>query len=216
MKLRNALLLTAVPLLAACSSTTQGQAQTLAAPSTAASSPSPAVNAANPVLKAALLTVTDLPAGWSAFQSSDNSGGPASCPALNNGPWKKLPQSADANFSQGQAGPFLLEELASGSSNQVSAALQSFANATSTCSHFTSKSGSNTLDLTLTALSFPKYADSTYAFAITIKSDAGLNAAGDIVVVRKGNVLMEVTVFGFGSVPVSQAEDLVSKAVAKA
>lgn len=215
MKLRHALLLAAAPLMAACSSAPQ-QAQTLAAPSTAASSPSPAAATATPDLKAALLTVTDLPAGWSTYQSSNGDNGPASCPALNNGPWKKLPQLADAGFSQGQTGPFLLEELASGGSDQVLAALQSFANATSTCSHFTGKSGSDTLDFTLAALSFPKYADATYAFAMTIKSGTGLSAGGDVVVARKGSVLVEVTVFGFGSMPVSQVEDLVGKAVSKA
>lgn len=199
---------------AGCSSAPQ-QAQTLAAPSTAAASPPAAASTASTNLKTALLTVTDLPAGWSTEQSSDSGGGPASCPALNNGPWKKLPQSADADFSQGQAGPYLLEELAAGGSDQVSAALQSFANATSTCSHFTGKSGNDTLDFTLAALSFPKYADATYAFAMTIKSGMGLSAAGDVIVVRKGSVLVEVTMFGFGSMPVSQVEDVVNKAVSK-
>lgn len=213
--LRAALLLAVASTTAACSSTPQ-HAQTLAAPSTAASSPSAVTSTASTNLKTALLAVSDLPAGWRTYQSSSSDNGPASCPALNNGPWKKLPQSADADFSQGQTGPFLLEELASGSSDQVLAALQSFASATSTCSHFTGKSGSDTLDFTLAALSFPKYADATYAFAMTIKSGTGLSADGDVVVVRKGDVLVEVTVFGLGSVAVAQVEDLVGKAVAKA
>lgn len=212
---KSLLTLAALVAVGGCSSATQ-QAQTLATPSTAAASPSAAASTASTDLKAALLTVTDLPAGWSTYQTSNENDGPASCPALNNGPWKKLPQSADADFSQGQTGPFLLEELASGGSDKVSAALQSFANATSTCSHFTGKSDSGTLDFTLAALSFPKYADATYAFALTIKSDSGLSAGGDVVVVRKGNVLVEVTMFGLGSVPVSQVEDIVNKAVSKA
>ena len=43
----------------------------------------------------------------------------------------------------------------------------------------------------------------------------GISAGGDVVIVRKGGILAQVTVYGLGSVPVSTVEDLVSKAVAK-
>ena len=43
----------------------------------------------------------------------------------------------------------------------------------------------------------------------------GISAGGDVVIVRKGGVLAQITVYGLGSVPVAMVEDLVTKAVAK-
>jgi hypothetical protein len=191
-------------------SSTGSSAATLAAPSSAAAG---AVN-----LSGKLLVVTDLPAGWAVDSSTGNgSGGVASCKAINSGAWQTLPSSAEAQFTQGALGPFLDEKLAGGSRGQVDAAWQSFAKATADCSTFTGPDSSGGTDsFTLAGLSFPSYGDGTYALAVSVKSSAGLGASGDIVVVRKGTVLVEVILIGLAGVPVSTAEDVVSKAAGKA
>jgi hypothetical protein len=202
--------------LAGCASNAGGQAQTLAAPptqtrATASSAPAPAAD-----LSKALLALDDMPPGWSPQTVSSDSGASPSCVPLKDGAWKHLPQSAEADFEQGQTGPFLIEQLAGGSASQAGAAMRALIKATGECAKFTQKTGSGTNAWSLEPLSFPSYGDATYAFALTIASDAGMSAGGDVVIVRKGGVLVQVTVYGIGSVSVSTVEDLVGKAVAKA
>jgi len=204
---------TAALLTAGCAAA-QKPAQTLTTPPSSAPS-SASTGAASTDLSKALLAVTDLPAGWTTDELSSGGTGDASCPALNSGPWKHLPQEAEADFSDGQTGPFLLDQLAGGSAAQASAALQSFVKATSQCAHFTQEASGGTNTFKLSAMSFPSYGDATYAFAVTVSQSLGLSASGDIVVVRKGGILVEITVFGLESVPVSLVEQLVTKALAK-
>lgn len=199
-------------LLAGCSSSGK-QAQTLA-PAASSSSPA-AVVSASPAfsLSSELLEVTQLPAGWSATSSSDDSGGATSCSALNNRPWQTLPERAEADFQQSADGPFLAEKLDAGSAAQVSQAWTAFGTATSTCRSFTASGGS--AQYTLSALSFPQYGDETYAFALTVTA-SGESAAGDVVVVRKGNTLVQIITVGVGDgVPISMVEQATSAAVAK-
>jgi hypothetical protein len=203
--------------LAGCSSSPH-KAQTLttqAASTPAASTPS-AMAAAN--LKSDLLAIADMPAGWSTTGStSDGSHATASCPAINSRAWQQLPSNAEADFSDGSMGPFLTEKLAAGTVAQTTAAWQAFSKATTQCATFSAPtSGGGTEKFQLAALSFPSYGDQTYAIALTLTASSGLSASGDIVVVRKGGVLVQVIAVGLESVPVTTVEDAVSKAVAKA
>ena len=63
---------------------------------------------------------------------------------------------------------------------------------------------------------FPSYGDQTYAIALTLTTNAGLSASGDVVVVRKGDVLVQIIEVGLESVPVATLEDVTSKAVGEA
>lgn len=200
-------------LLAGCSSSAK-QAQTLpvAAGSTttgAAASSTPAASVASE-----LLTISDMPAGWTTSKPSSSSGGPASCSALNNGQWKALPERAEADFQQSEIGPFVVEKLDAGSSAQVSAAWTAFGSATSACQSFTSTDSTGTTKFTLSQLSFPSYGDATYAFGITA-DDSGVSASGDIVVVRKGDTLVQIIAIGVPDVPVSVVEQATKTAVGK-
>jgi hypothetical protein len=192
------------------------QAQTLATPSAAthsaiASSAAPAVN-----LNSDLLAVTNLPAGWTTTPASSGSSGVASCKALDPGSRARLPQHAEADFAGGPAGPFLSEELATRTNAQVATTWSAFAAAASQCASFTQPDSSGgTTAYTLEGMSFPSYGDATYAFGVTATSD-GVGVSGDIVAVRKGDVLAEVIAIGLAGVPVATVEDVVSKAVGKA
>lgn len=209
---------------AGCSSSPK-QAQTLPAPAantttfmaTPTTSTGPATAAASTAdLTSSLLTVDDMPAGWTTTPPSADSGGVASCSALDNRSWQQLPNRAEADFQGSSLGPFLAEKLVSGTAAQISAAWSAFAQATAQCSSFSTKSSDGTTQkFTLSGLSFPSYGDATYAFAVTV-SNSGLNASGDVVIVRKGAELVEVMALAIGNLPVSLVEQAVSKAVAKA
>jgi hypothetical protein len=214
---RKALLLVpAVLLLVAGCSSGAKQAQTLSAassPPASASAPAPSPTAN---LSAELLTVNDLPAGWSSSTPSSSEGGAASCKALNNGPWKTLPEHAEADFQESGVGPYLSEELSAGSATQISHAWTAFGTATSTCRSFSGTTSSGTAQYSLQALSFPSYGNQTYAFAVSL-SESGVTASGDIVVVRKGDALVQIIAIGLGdSVPIATVERATSTAVARA
>ena len=195
-------------LLAGCSSSGK-QAQTLTP--TAPSSSSSAGSAGG--ISSELLAVTQLPTGWSSTSPSSSSGSAtASCAALNNRPWQTLPERAEADFQQSANGPFLAEKLDAGSAAEVSQAWTAFGTATSECRSFTGSDGTQT---TLSALSFPKYGDATYAFALTATAD-GESVAGDVVVVRKDNTMIQIITAGLGDgVPISTVEQATTAAVAK-
>lgn len=210
----------AVLLLAACSSSGKnaqslGPGATSSSPSSSPSSSAAAGASAEastlgaPGLAPRLLTVHALPAGWTTVTASA-AGGVASCKALNNGAWLKLPAEAEVGFQDGESG-FIDEKLASGSGSQVALAWTSFAAATSECRSFTSGSAR----FTLQQLSFPGYGDATYAFAIAA-TESGVSVSGDIVVVRVGNTLVQMITLGVPDIPVALVEQATAAAVAKA
>lgn len=204
---------------AACSSAT-GQAQTIIATTTTGGSTTSASVAvagypSSAQLQADLLSINDMPAGWTTASSSGSSG-LASCSALNNGSWRHLPSSAEAEFKRSSFGPYVDTKLIAGPAAQETAAWNAFTAASNECTSFTSTDSSGTTRWTLSGLSFPKYGDATFALAITGTSPQGISATGDVVIVRKGNVIAEVIVISIGSPDVSLAEQMVSTAVTKA
>ncbi|MBR7838036.1 hypothetical protein KDL01_32485 [Actinospica durhamensis] len=214
-------------LLAAGCSSNAAQPQTLPAaadstpPATASSTASTTASTdASPAastdasLSAELLTVNDFPAGWTTTTPGGSSGSGPSCKALDNGAWLKPPQRAEADFADSQGEYLLAEKLDAGSVTQVSQAWTAFGSATSTCRTFTNTISGHTVTYRLQDLSFPSYGDKMYAFAVAA-TVSGLTVNADIVVVRKGNALVQIIAEAQeGSVPVSLVEQTVSKAVA--
>jgi hypothetical protein len=202
-------------LLAGCSSNSK-PAQTLPATSATGTGSSPAASASIPAadLTAELLTVNALPAGWSSTSPSSSSGGVASCAALNSRSWQALPQRAEADFQESAVGPFLAEKLDAGPAAQVTQAWNAFGSATAECRSFSGSTSSGTAQYTLQSLSFPSYGNQTYAFAITVAA-LGLTASGDVVVVRKGDTLVQIIAIGIPDVPIATVEQATSAAVAK-
>ena len=136
---------------------------------------------------------------------------------MNSRAWQELPSNAEADFGEGATGPFLSVKLGAGTTAQATAAWGAFSKATSQCATFTAPaSGGGTETFQLAAMSFPSYGDQTYAIALTLTTSSVLNASGDIVVVRKGHVLVQIIEVGLETVPVTTLEDAASKAVAKA
>jgi len=162
-------------------------------------------------LKAAALASPDLPFGWAVSPPSADSSVTAPCEALTASGSTQLPAQAETDFQASEDGPFLQEILASGPAQQVHDLWASVQKAASQCSAITS--GTDTTHLSAT--SFSSYGDESYALQLTA-SRSGVTYDGDVVVIRKGQVYIEVAAFGVGGVPASTVQQLVSKAVDKA
>jgi hypothetical protein len=161
-------------------------------------------------LKAMALAISDLPFGWAVSPPSTDSSVTSPCPAITSDAGKQLPAQAETDFQQSEYGPFLQDILATGSAQQVNQLWASVKQATSQCSGQTS--GSDTTSLSTT--SFHSYGDQSYALQLTA-TRSGVTYSGDIVVVRKGQVFVEVVVFGGGGVPAALVQQLADKAVKK-
>lgn len=161
-------------------------------------------------LKAAALAIPDLPFGWAVSPPSDVTSVTAPCAALTSSGSKQLPAQAETDFQASEDGPFLQEILASGPAQQVHDLWASIRNAATQCSAITS--GTDTTHLS--EVSFSPYGDESYTLQLTANR-SGVTYDGDVVVVRKGQVYIEVAAFGVGGVPASTVQELVSKAVAK-
>jgi hypothetical protein len=156
----------------------------------------------------ALLTLADLNSNWSLYNASDGPTPRQTCQALIGGAWTTLPNNARADFQEGEAGAdeliYLTEELASGTSAQITAAWQTLTTTAAHCANSTAPS--------FAGLSFPSYGDKTYAFAT-----AGADGTHqDVVVVRKGDVLVKIRLRSpLDSIPLATAEGVTASAVAK-
>jgi hypothetical protein len=161
-------------------------------------------------LKAAAIAIPDLPFGWAVSPPAAASSVTAPCDALTASGSMQLPAQAETDFQESEDGPFLQEILASGPMQQVHDVWASVQKAASQCSAITS--GTDTTHLSAT--SFSSYGDESYALRLTA-SRSGVTYGGDVVVIRKGQVYIEVAAFGVGGVPASTVQQQVSKAVGK-
>jgi hypothetical protein len=163
-------------------------------------------------LKAMALAASDLPFGWAVSPPSTDSSVTAPCSAITSDASKALPAQAETDFQQSEDGPFLQQILASGTAQQVGDTWSAVRNAASSCAAPTAASGSDSTRLS--AVAFPSYGDASYALQLTAVR-SGVSYGGDVVVVRAGQVFLEVAVFGVGDMPASLVKQLVAKAVSK-
>jgi hypothetical protein len=163
-------------------------------------------------LKGKAITNSDLPFGWAVSPPSTYSSVTSPCPAITSDAGKQLPAQAEADFQQSEDGPFLQEILASGSEQQAHTLWASVQQAPGQCS----APGSTATATRLLPMSFPSYGDESYALRLEA-TRSGVDYSGDVVVIRKGRVFIEVVVFGGGGVPApaSLVQQMVDKAVHK-
>ncbi|MCW2746024.1 MAG: hypothetical protein JWM48_2574 [Mycobacterium sp.] len=222
--------LVAIPVVlsaAGCSSSSSdSRATTVDPPSSSASAGAPAGGSAThssltqAQAQAALLSVTDLPTGWTADTSSTSpDSGFSGCSALEavGGHSKANRAKAEGSFTAGGVGPLLQEMVAVPSDETAAQAMTKLRSALNTCRSFTSTDadGKKTT-FTTSALSFPKLGDETFAVQITAPNPLGQLVA-DVVVVRLGNTVVELAYAGLGAtVNGAQLEELGRKAVQKA
>ncbi|ACU70341.1 hypothetical protein Caci_1418 [Catenulispora acidiphila DSM 44928] len=157
------------------------------------------------------LATSDLPFGWAVSPPASVSSVTAPCAALTTDGSMQLPAQAESDFQQSEDGPFVQEILASGAAQPVHDAWAAVQKEAIACSAVTSG-----IDTTrLSTMAFPSYGDESYALQLAV-SRSGVNYGGDVVVIRKGQVFVEVAVFGVDGVSASLVKQLVDTATKKA
>jgi hypothetical protein len=189
-----------------------GSASTVAQ---AAVTPSPSPTG----VAAKLLAPGDLSSSWKTDPSTAEAPMSANCPLLNKTLWNASLSggSATANLSQGLAGPYLVEEIGAGTTDEASKAWQRIVDQTSNCTTYTHSGSQGQSTFTIAKTSkLPAYGDASSAFTFSVTISGGATGIGDIVAARSGNSIVVIYLVGLGGVTKSVVEDAVSKAVAKA
>lgn len=216
---------TSSPDEAPAASPTKTEAATSSTPSEAVPSPSPTEatsGSAEPEgdaaeLEAIVLTLDDMPSGWTtdpeiASDDDDSAGGLGLCGVEDadldvddtDG------ESVDAGFKQSDFGPFVLNSVASlPSSEQAAEALDSFLDAASQCSEWTEtdEEGVETT-YSISPLSFDNVGDDTIAFRISADAE-GFPLTIDMVTWHDGPLASIVALVGLGGTEPEILTDLV-------
>jgi hypothetical protein len=156
-----------------------------------------------------LLTVEDLPTGWSPYTNSDDEDTGEGCDAE---PSLQPDVEAETTFSQGSFGPFLVESLGLyGDDRAADDAVTEFRAMTERCqSYTTTEDDGSTTTVTFSPLSFPKLGDDTYAVHMDVA--AMFPIAANVVLVRDGDVLMIISHAGMMAVDATFTEAAVRMA----
>jgi hypothetical protein len=198
--------------LAGCSSDTHAAAAKATATATAVQTAA----AAPKGLAAKLLTAADLPSGWGLEAMATNPEMSTSCPVLNPSVWNApLPDHAEVDLTAGMTGPFLVEQLAGGDSQQVAKAWSAFTAAIPKCTTYSHAGSSGSSTFTVTSADFPQFGSASHAFALTVGVTSGVGGTGNIVVARTSGAVVMLVLVGVGGVPKSLMEQIAEKAVAK-
>jgi hypothetical protein len=208
--------------LGACTSSTStgghaapntSAATTAGTPATGSSHASASPSAALPSLSSKVLTVADLPTGWSAVDVASNAATPAGCLAVVKS-FVHDAEKLDVGFQASGGAPALTENLA----YFTSGAQTTFAKIISTlnnCTTFAGAGGDGTqIKGTLARMSFPKLGDQSGAWT-ALATVQGTKVAYDIVGIRVGNYLAEVVEINVDSVNATEFKGFVDKALAK-
>ena len=164
-------------------------------PSAAAASPTPAartvrVTAAN--ARAALITIKDLPAGWSTSSDEDDDDDDNDCIGmLLKTPGPKAPENA---FLKGETRSLAHAIRVAGDAKTVA---DRYATAPTKCAKYTDDDGN---ELRTREISFPQHGDQTVAFTLSGASIAGTFSV-EVILVRYGNVLSRVIQAAFNGEP---------------
>jgi hypothetical protein len=207
--------------LAACGGGSSSRAET---PSTRTTSAKAAKTVAVPTaaqLNAALLAVQEMPTGYAVTPDTSNSSdkGPCDKPTLNT----QVPPAAKASirFSKAQAGPFFVESLAAYAGDGAKRIYELAKQLFDSCPKWSETGSDGTATAySIAPLSFPKLGDATLAFRLT-GATAGATAEGDVIVVRKGNLvavmagLGTTSILGATSIDSATTESIARAAVTK-
>lgn len=183
---------------------------------TTATSATTSTTAAPPNLQAELLTVSDLPTGWSVDNSPSNTSTDTTPACLKDA--SKLPEAtskAEVSFKKGTGVPIFSQKLAyfaaSGGAqaqfNQADAILGK-------CKDISFQSDGQTYKGSIGALSFPKYEDGSSAYTVEV-STHGFVFGLYVLYVWKGSRLMLLTYADLGTPSVEEFKSFADKAYAK-
>lgn len=182
-----------------------------------------------------LLTVEDLPTGWTVAPDDGEEGGEDDsadefCKGLDITKSEVEPSSeAEADFQGGQTGPFASQLVAVYDGDKAEQAFDELVSALEDCKEVETADEDGTFTGSLTPVSFPTLGDETHAVRLTGTAKVTeegetfeLSMSGDFVFVRDGDVMTGIFQFAFdfgalggGELDSSITEDLATKAAAK-
>lgn len=170
--------------------------------------------------RSALLTVTDLPTGWSAKPDTDtakkdSSGDYQECPKLA-AVFKELESVDDisADFTS-STGSDVSEAIMPVTVSAAERLVTEFSEAVTTCKVLSTQTDSGMpFDMYLTALSFPKLADETFAFRTTAAL-MGATVNADMALVRRNGVLIFIVQTAAEQIDTGATEDVARRALTK-
>jgi len=166
--------------------------------------------ASTPRLSVELLSVSQMPTGWSIDNSSGGNG--VGCLTTILEP-KGIKQTSYASVSLDDNGntPLVSEKLATYSNAKT--AYKKIIAALSGCKHVSGTSGGIKATGTVGQMSFPHFGNASAAFSVSLVAQ-GTTISDDVLIVRKGNVIMGIAEADVPPVDVSQFQGFVVKALA--
>jgi hypothetical protein len=174
--------------------------------------------AGGPDLSPKLLTVHDLPTGWSVYtKTSSSSSGTPDCLNAITAPSATRVAKAEAEFTGGASGvPYLDEAIDAFPAGKAHDALLNIDNGVTGCKNISVNENGTTLTGSVGAMSFPSFGDESNAYQISLSAgQGGITIGFDIVVVRKGDLLMGILLGDLGSPDVDTLQKIVQTAIAK-
>lgn len=204
--------------LAGCGAAEDDRAGTIDRPTAGATGGQP--SSAGQV-RDALLTVADLPTGWTAepddgsAADKDPSGQYAECPKFAAVVKKAAGlEQVDAEFTS-PAGTSLDETIMRSDEAAARDLIAGYAEGVASCPKLTGTTDGVAFDMDLTALSFPKLADETFAHRVSAKV-TGTSVTMDMVLVRRGPVVITIVHSAPGPIDTTVTEDITRRALARA
>jgi hypothetical protein len=167
-------------------------------------------SASPPNLSSMLLNIDQMPTGWSVGVSGS---GHAGCYGNEMEP-KGIKQTASASIDLEASGGFLAVNEKLATYTNAKTGYKKAVASLATCKHFSGTSGGEKITGTVGQMSFPHYGDASEAFAVNFTIQ-GTTAYEDLLIVRKGSIVMGIDEGNLSPVNVSQFEGFVKKAVAK-
>ena len=167
-------------------------------------------SAAQPKLSSELLRVSQKPIGWSVDNSSSGSG--IGCLANILEP-KCVKQTSQANVALDDNGnwPLVTEKLSTYSN--ITTAYKKIVSTLNGCKHVSGSSGGTKATGIVGPMSFPHYGNASAAFSVSLVTQ-GTTYGEDLLIVRKGSVIMGISEADLPPVDVSQFQGFVLKALA--
>jgi len=166
--------------------------------------------ASTPRLSAELLSVNQMPVGWSVDNSS--SGSDVGCLANILEP-KSIGQTSHASvFFAGNGNIPVIEEALATFTN-AKTAYKKIVTTLNTCKRISGTRGGVKGTGTVGQMSFPHYGNASAAFSVSLVTQ-GMTIGEDVLVVRKGNVVMGIIEADVPPVDVSQFQGFTVKALA--
>lgn len=169
------------------------------------------VKSSDTVLRARLLTFSDLPAGWKNDTAAD-AALDSSCKAISDPAFDALPLHVEADFTSGSGLPKMTETLAYGSTYEVDIAWRNYETAISACDQLTVRLAGQRLPMALAQTPFPRSGNEIDARRATTTS--GRTASVYLVLIRKGDLLESVTYADWGTPNESDVQRFVEGAAA--